>query len=197
MKLVFLDGNEEWCYVSRLLGWNADVGPLVEDSNQTIVFIPEHIPVSHIRNLLKQAHIVVVWRDYKLGVIENTEHSLNVVTDKKLLEKISNAAYVPEGVHDVFSIMRNISDSRTRVIESDSELDNKTLIERARIFKDTRVYNGKKFVREAYVAGCDISSNEIPVVASRDSVAKHLNEYLNKLLIFLSISKNDSSSSPI
>lgn len=188
MKLYFLDRNEDWCYVSRLLGWNAEVG-ILDDSPQSIVFIPEHIPVSHVRNLIKQAHIVVVWRDYKLGVIENIEHQLNVVTDKKLLEKISNSAYVPECVHDVFSIMRSVSDSRTRVIETDSELENKTLLERAHMFKDTRIYKGRKFIREAYVAGCDISEEEIPVVASRDLVAKHLNEYLNKLLIFLSINK--------
>ncbi len=193
MKLYFLDGNEEWCYVAKLLGWNAESGSsvLLEDSPRSIVFIPEYIPISHIRTVIKNAHIVVVWRDYKLGVIENTEHSLNVVTNKSLLEKVPSSAYVPESVHDVFSIMRNISESRTRVIESDSEIENKTLIERAHIFKDTKVYKGKKFIREAYVAGCDISSDEIPVVASRDSVAKHLNEYLNKLLIFLSI--NDSS----
>lgn len=198
MKLYFLDGNEDWCYVARLLGWNAEtVALLIEDTAQTVLFIPEYIPVSHIRQHVKNAHIVVVWRNYKLGVIENTEHYLNVVTDKKLLEKISNATYVPEGVHDVFSIMRSVSssDSRTRIIESDSELENKTMIERAHMFKDTKVYKGKKFVREAYIAGCDISADEIPVVATRDSVAKHLNEYLNKLLIFLSI--NDSVSASV
>ena len=200
MKLYFLDGNEEWCKVARILGWNAEIvanGTFLDDSCDSIIFIPEYMPVSHVRYLIKNAHIVVVWRDYKLGVIENIEHSLNVVTDKKLLDKISNSSYVPENVHDAFSIMRTISDSRTHTIESDSELENKTVLERAHMFKETRVYKGKKFVREAYVAGCDVDAVEIPSVASRELVARHLNEYLNKLLIFLSINKNDSSASSI
>jgi hypothetical protein len=193
MKLYFLDGNEEWCSLARILGWNAETvvnGTLLEDSKDSVVFVPEYMPVSHIRMLVKNAHIVVVWRQYKLGVIENTEHSLNVVTEKNLLDKVSNSAYVPENVHDAFSIMRTISEKRTRVIESDAELENVSVFERARIFKDTIVYKGKRFIREAYIAGCDVSADIIPAVASRDSVAKHLNEYLNKLLIFLDLSNS-------
>ncbi len=199
-KLYFLGGDEDWCYMAKMLGWAAETvvsGTLLEDSSNSIVFVPEYIPVTHIRTVLKNAHIVVVWRDYNLGVIENTKHSLNVVTDTRMLSDVNNSVFVPERVHDIFSVLRAVSSDvvKTRVIEDDSELEHKTVFERAHMFKDTKTYKGKKYLKEAYVAGCDILADEVPVIATRESVARHLNEYLNKLLMFLSI--NDSSSSPV
>jgi hypothetical protein len=198
-KLYFLDAvnGEDWCYTAKMLGWAAETvvsGTLLEDSTENIVFVPEYIPVSHIRLVLKNAHIVVVWRDYNLGVIENTKHSLNVVTDTRMIDNVNNSVYVPERVHDIFSVLRAVSSDveKTRVIEDDSELEHKTVFERAHMFKDTKTYKGKKFVREAYVAGCDVLTDDIPIIATRESVARHLNDYLNKLLIFLSINGNDS-----
>ena len=199
-KLYFLGGDEDWCYMAKMLGWAAETvvsGTLLEDSPTNIVFVPEYIPVTHIRTVLKNAHIVVVWRDYNLGVIENTKHSLNVVTDTRMLSDVNNSVFVPERVHDIFSVLRAVSSDvvKTRVIEDDSELEHKTVFERAHMFKDTKTYKGKKYLKEAYVAGCDILADEVPVIATRESVARHLNEYLNKLLMFLSI--NDSSSSTV
>ena len=194
MKLYFLDGTEEWCSIATMLGWDAVVlsggACILDDSTNSVVFLPEYVPVSQIRMFIKNAHIVVVWRDYKLGVIENIEHTFNVVTDKNLIEKVNNATFVPESIHEIFSILRTVSSSERVKTVSDSELENKTLFERAHLFKNVKTYTGKKFLKEAYVSGCDVVSDDVPIIATRCSVARHLNDFLNKLMIFLSI--NDS-----
>ena len=189
MKIYFLEGYEEWCSIARMIGWDANnVQPFLEDSETSVVFIPEYIPVSHVRLLLKKSHIVVVWRDYRLGVIENMDHTFNVVTDEALVEKVNNAVYIPENVHDIFSILRVVSENIPRTAEvNDSELENKSVVERAHILKNTRTYKGKKFIREAYVSGCDVPSSPVFVVPSKETVARHLNDFLNKLKIFISI----------
>ena len=189
MKLYFLEGCEEWSSIATMLGYDVGVGNVVEDVPTNVIFIPEYVPVSHVK--CRRAHIVVVWRNYSLGVIENIDHKINVVTDASLLDKVKNATYVPEGVHDIFSILAAVSDpnQRTTVIESDYELESKTLFQRAHTFKTTKSYKGKKFIKEAYASGCDIViSNETPFyVDTKEHVAKKLNDFLLKLKIFVSI----------
>lgn len=193
MKLYFLDGGDQWSSIATMLGYEVGVGNVVEDIPTNVVFIPEYIPVSHVK--CRHARVVVVWRNYSLGVIENIDNSINIVTDTSLIEKVKNATFIPEGVHDIFSILSAVSDpnERTQIIESDDELQNKTLFERAHIFKKTKSYKGKKFLKEAYASGCDIViSSETPFyVDTKEHVAKSLNEFLSKLKIFLSIQEKN------
>lgn len=195
MKLFFLDGNEEWCSIARMLGYDVGFVPL-EDVRTNVLFVPEYIPVSHIRRTFKNSTIVVVWKDYELGVIENTRHDINVVTDNKIVVGgIQSASWIPEGVNDIFSVVKTVShpNDRTLVIENDDELVCKTTFERAHIFKFAKAYHGKRYTKEAYMAGCDVVVTNPFVVETKEIVAKQLYDFLEKLKIFVNInSSNDS-----
>jgi hypothetical protein len=196
MKLYFF-GFEEWSGIATMLGYDVGFGNVLEDVPTNVVFIPEYVPVSHIK--CRHAQIVVVWKDYSLGVIENINHSVNIVTDASLIDKVKNATWIPESVHQIFSIMRAVSEKRDRPVVTDEELENKSQFERAHIFKCTQSYQGKKYAKEAYEAGCDVVVNSYRDFKSesKECVAKHLNEFLQKLKIFMSMRINDPPTAAI
>ena len=80
-----------------------------------------------------------------------------------------------------------ISSDRNVVLEDDEDLLFKTNFERAHIFKNVKSYKGKKFVKEAYAAGCDVIVNSHFSIETKEQVAKKLNDFLEKLKIFVCI----------
>lgn len=185
MKLFFLDGeSEDWIDIARMLGYDVGNWLSIEDLPTNVLFIPEYVPVSHIRRSFKKSTIVVVWRDYNLGVMENIKNELNIITDRSI--PIQSASWIPESVHDVFSIVGTVSRERTKVIEDDLELCTKSKFERAHIFKGAKLYKGTKFIKEAYVSGCEVSEDEKKIVLyTKEQVAKLLNEFLESLEFLL------------
>lgn len=173
-----------------MLGYDVGILP-TEDLRTNVIFIPEYVPVSHIRRTFPKSTIVVVWREYNLGIIENLRHDINIVTDNKI--PIKSATWIPESVPDIFSIVGSVSKERKHIIENDDEpiLKNKTAFEIAHVLKNTKVYKGKKFIKEACVSGCEVS--ESVVLHTKNEVAKILNEFLDniKILIFLEDEKDE------
>lgn len=197
MKAFFFGTDfEQWCSLANLLGFdsyivgsaNPSLYPClqyttnIEDEPSNIVFIPEHIPISKLKSLVKRAKIIIVWKDYKTGTIENIDHELNIATKTYIEKKIKNSIYVPEYVHDVFEFYNSFPKNPTK-ITSDADLENKTLIHVAQILKDTTVYTGTRYSREAQACGCQVThqSNEPPVTKSY--VASRLFDMLSKMEI--------------
>lgn len=199
MKIFFFGPNfEQWCSLANLFGFDAYIVGLnesqslythlkfsnnIEDDSSNIVFIPEHIPISKIKSLVKKAKIIVVWRDYKTGTIENIEHELNIATKTYIEKKIQNSIYIPEYVHDIFEFYKSLSKNPSKTT-SDEDLENKTLLQIAQTLKDTSVYTGTRFSREAETCGCQVihPSNEPPV--TKTYTANKLFEMLSRMEIF-------------
>lgn len=198
MKTFFFGSNfDQWCSIANLLGFDSYIVGIesqslypyvkystnIEDEPSNIVFIPEHIPISKIKSIVKKAKIIIVWRDYKTGTIENIDHELNIATKTYIEKKIQNSIYIPEYVHDVFKFYKSIPKIPTK-ITSDEDLENKSLIQIAQTLKDTSVYTGKQFIPEAQACGCQtaLQTNEPPV--TKTYTANKLFEMLSKMEIF-------------
>lgn len=204
MKAYFVGGSEseQFCSAARVFGYEAYVVGLqttvpmypfvqytsaIEDLSTNVVFIPEHTPVSSVRKCLKNAKIVVVWRNFSTGVIENIDHEMNMVTQKDLLQKVKNSVYVPEYVHDAFHMYKVIDKDPTKSV-SDSDLrDCTNLMDVARILSKAKTYTGTKYAREAFACGCEVDAAEVSVI-SRDTTVKKFHEVLTKLDILTSLS---------
>lgn len=199
MKTFFFGTNfDQWCSLANILGFDSYiVGPVpdvpslypcikyttnIDDESSNIVLIPEHIPISKMKSMVKNAKIIIVWREYKTGTIENIEHELNIATKTHIEKKIQNSIYIPEYVHDIFEFYKSIHKIPTKKI-SDEDLENKSLFQIAQILKDTGVYTGTRFIPEAQTCGCQVAhqSNEPPVTKSY--TANKLLDMLSKMEI--------------
>lgn len=198
MKAFFFGSNfEQWCSLASLLGFESymvggasteNLYPCVnytlniEDDASNVVFIPEHIPISKMKSIVKKARIVIVWREYKTGTIENVEHDLNISTKTYIEKKILNSIYVPEYIDDIFEFYKVVPKVPQKTT-SDSDLENKSTFQIAQILKDTKTYTGTRYIQEATACGCDTvyKSNEPPTTKSY--VATKLFEVLNKFLL--------------
>lgn len=204
MKVFFVGQNfEQWCSVANILGFDSYIVGTesetlypcvkfttnIEDESTNIVFIPEHVPISKMNTVIKNAKIIIVWRDYKTGTIENIDYELNIATKTYIEKKIKNSIYIPEYVHDIFEFYKTVQKNTTKVV-SDEDLDNKTLFEVAKILKDANSYTGIRYFQEAQACGCQTiqqhQTNEPPV--TKAYVANRLFEMLSKLEIVSSFS---------
>ena len=200
MKIFFFGSDfEQWCSLSNILGFDSYIlgqetheslypylkyTTNVEDETSNLVFIPEHIPISKMKSIIKKAKIIIVWRDYKTGTIENIDYELNISTKTYIEKKIRNSIYVPEYIHDIFEFYKTIPKSSTKIV-SDDDLNNKSLLQIAQTLKDASVYTGTLYTDEAHACGCHVQqplSNEPPV--TKAYTANRLFDMLSKMEIF-------------